>query len=389
MYMSKKMRIISVIFSIVFVFFIFQPLAAYAQFDTPAGSAILMETSTGQVLFEKNAEIPVPPASVTKIMTLLLGFEAIEKGKAKWDDSVPISQAAWKMEGSKMFLEVGNKIKYEDLIKGISVVSANDGCVALAEYLYGSESAFVQAMNQRAKEIGLTKTQFKNSTGLPAEGHVMSARDIAVLSRYLIDTYPRIIEIESLKEYTYNNIKQYNRNPLLGVFPGADGLKTGWTDEAGYCLVGTAKQDGTRLISVVLKTKNEAERLSASQELLNYGFKNFQKVTVKNAGDVVDSVEVKNGKKQTASVKVNNSISIFVPTARKDEPIINIVKDTPSFNAPVAVGTAVGKLEVQLDGKTLASSEISIAEDVPKAGFFELLFRNIGNFFKSIFSKGK
>lgn len=384
MYKLYRLRIIITLF--VLLFFVFNlKLCVFAEFQSSAGSSILMEASTGQILYEKNADTSVPPASITKLMTLLLGFEAIEEGRAKWDDLVPISEAAWKMGGSKMFLEVGKKISYKDLITGISVVSANDGCIALAEYLSGSEKAFVQVMNERAQKLGLTKTHFENPTGLPAQGHHMSARDIAVLAHYLIQKYPEILQIESQKEFTFNNIQQYNRNPLLGVFPGADGLKTGWTEEAGYCLVGTAKQKDIRMISVVLNTKNDKERLEASQELLNYGFKNFEIVEVKNKGDIVDNLEVESGKALTVPVKVDSDISVIMASARKGDIKVIINKSVNSLKAPVSAGTSVGKLEVQLDGKTLATADISTAEDVSKAGFFKLLMRSIGNFLRSIF----
>jgi len=384
LFKRSKLRLIisvSVLITIVFSF----GVGVSAQFESQAGSALLMEVSTGRVIYEKNADVPVPPASITKIMTLLLGFEAVEQGKVSWDDMIPVSEKAWKMEGSKMFLEVGHDVKYDELITGISVVSANDGCVALAEYLYGSEEAFVQVMNKRAKELGLTNTEFKNATGLPADGHVMSAYDIAVLARYFIQKYPKILEIESKREFTYNGILQYNRNPLLGVFPGADGLKTGWTDAAGYCLVGTAEQDGMRFISVVLNTKDETERLKASQELLNYGFKNFEILEVKKAGDIVDSIEIEKGKVENVQVKVDSNISVVVPTSRKNDIKFVPVKDSLLLEAPVPAGTPVGKLEVKLDDETLAVADISTAEDAQRAGFFALLFRSIMNFFSSLF----
>jgi D-alanyl-D-alanine carboxypeptidase (penicillin-binding protein 5/6) len=384
MYKLQKTKIFTGVLVLLFFISAFH-VNGFAQFESSAGSAILIEASSGTVLYEKNPDKAVPPASITKLMTLLLGFEAVDQGKTTWDDMVPISESAWKMGGSKMFLEVGKQIKYRDLVTGISVVSANDGCVALAEYLYGSESAFVAVMNERAKKLGLTKTHFENATGLPAEGHVMSARDISTLADYLIEKHPDILKIESQREFTYNNIRQFNRNPLLGAFQGADGLKTGWTDAAGYCLVGTAKQEDMRLIAVVLNTRNEQERLTASQELSNYGFKNFVKTTVKNSGDIVGSIDVKKGKKLTVPVKVQDNITVVIPSARKNDIKIEAVKDKDSLNAPAAAGTAVGKLEVKLDGRVLASSAISTAEDVSKAGFFELLFRAIGNFFKSLF----
>lgn len=352
------------------------PLTAYGAFESTAGGAVLIESSTGQLLYEKNADIALPPASITKIMTLTLGFEALEKGTIKWDDSVVISEAAWKMGGSKMFLEVGRKVTIGDLMTGISVVSANDGCIALAEHLYGSESAFVAVMNKRAAEIGLTSTHFENSTGLPSPGHKMSAKDIALLANYIINKYPRILELESQKEFTYNEIRQYNRNPLLGVFPGADGLKTGWTEEAGFCLAGTAKQNDMRLISVVLNTESEKARLTASQELLNYGFKNYQIVRATKVGEVIETIPVKDGKKLSVPVKIDEQLSVVVPILKKDD-IEKVAVKTVSLKAPVTAGTAVGTLELQLDGKTLASTPLLVAEDVPKAGFFTRLFRSI------------
>ncbi|ABN51511.1 MAG TPA: D-alanyl-D-alanine carboxypeptidase [Hungateiclostridium thermocellum] len=384
MYNLKGFRSVSVLAVITFFVMMFQ-VKAFAQFESSAQSAILIEASTGQVLYEKNADVPMPPASITKIMTLLLGFEALEKGLVKWDDEVIISEKAWRMEGSKMFLLVGDKAKFGEIMTGISVVSANDGCVALAEHLYGSEEAFVQVMNTRAKELGLTNTNFANSNGLPAEGHVMSARDISTLARYLIQNYPKILELESTTEYTYNNIRQFNRNPLLGVFPGADGLKTGWTEEAGYCIVGTAQQNGQRMIGVVLKTSSEKERSKAIQELLNYGFKNFKQVTVKNAGEIVDSIEVKNGKKLSVSLKLDSDISTVIPVGRENDLQIVTSKKAEFLNAPVSLDIPAGTVEVQLDGKTIATSTMSTAEEAERLGFFAMILRNIANFFKSLF----
>lgn len=356
-----------------------------AQFESSAESAILIDAVTGQVLYEKNSDTAMPPASITKIMTLLIGFEALEQENVKWDDPVIVSEKAWRTEGSEMFLLVGDKASFGDILTGISVVSANDGCVALAEHLYGSEEAFVDVMNNRARELGLSNSKFANSNGLSAEGHVMSARDISTLARHLIMKYPKILELESQKEFTYNGIRQYNRNPLLGVFPGADGLKTGWTDEAGYCIVGTAQQNGQRLIGVVLKTMNENERSKAIQELLNYGFKNFKQVTVKNAGDMVDSINVKSSTKPSVPLKVDNTISVIIPVDKEKNLETVILKTTDSLAAPVATNTEVGTLEVRLDGITIGSSTVSTLEDAERIGFFGSIFKWIGNFFRSLF----
>jgi D-alanyl-D-alanine carboxypeptidase (penicillin-binding protein 5/6) len=392
--MTKQMKQIKkaiTIIAIALILFLSCAPPAYAQveFESIAHSAILMEASTGKILYEKNADIPLPPASITKVMTLLLGFEALESGQASWDDLVTVSEKAWRIEGSDMFLEVGMKVPLSEIITGISVVSANDGCIALSEHLYGTEEAFVQQMNKRAKELGLTQTQFKNSSGLPAEGHYMSARDIAVLSRYLITHYPKILEIESITEFTFNNVYQKNRNPLLGNYPGADGLKTGWTNEAGYCLVGTAQRDGMRLISVVLKTNDTEERLAASRELLDFGYRNFEVMTVVKEGDIIEDINVKNGKELTVPVKINESIEAVIPKGRKEDIEISVILDDELITAPIAEDTPVGSAEIQLDGEVLATSEVSTAKGVEKAGFFEILFRNIANFFKSLFKVSK
>ena len=378
----KKLSGIIILLVIVFNFH----ANAFAQFETAAGSAYLMEASTGESLYEKNSDVPLPPASITKVMTLLIAFEAIEQGLVDWNDDVSISEKAWRMEGSKMFLQVGDKVKLGDIITGISVVSANDGCVALAEHLYGSENAFVNVMNQRAKELGMTNSTFKNSSGLPSEGHVMSAKDIAILSRFIIENYPEILELESQREFTYNNIRQFNRNPLLGVFEGADGLKTGWTEEAGYCLVGTAKQDDIRMISVVLNTKSEQERFETSQELLTYGFRNFKKADFVEAGEIIETLNVKNGTKETVSLVANDSISLVIPVSREKDIEIITSFDDETVKAPVKKGEVLGKVEVVLDDKVLASSDLSASEDVSRLGFFKILIRNIINFFK-FFSK--
>lgn len=377
----EKFRKISGIVILLVIVFNFNA-NVFGQFKTAAGSAILMEASTGEILFKKNADTSLPPASITKIMTLLLAFEALEQDLISWEDDVIISEKAWKMEGSKMFLMVGDKVKLGDIITGISVISANDGCIALAEHLYGSENVFVQAMNRKAKELGMANTTFKNTSGLPSAGHVMSARDIAILSRHIIEKYPEILELESQTEFTYNDIRQFNRNPLLGTYEGADGLKTGWTDEAGYCLVGTAKQEDTRMISVVLNTENEQERAEASQELLTYGFRNFKIIDLVDAGEVVDTINIKSGNKLSVSAVADNSIFLVVPISReKDLQVITLI-DTKTINAPVTKGTIVGKIEIQLDDEVLATTNISASEDVLRLGFFKILFRNITNFFR-------
>jgi D-alanyl-D-alanine carboxypeptidase (penicillin-binding protein 5/6) len=364
------------------------PLHAFAEngFEVSAGVAVLMEASTGQVLYAKNAEQPLPPASITKLMTLLLAFEALENGQVSWEETVIVSEKAWRMGGSEMFLELGQEVTFSDLITGISVVSANDGCIAVAEHLLGSEEAFVQRMNQRATELGMTRTTFKNSNGIPAPEHQMSARDIAVLSQHLIKNHPRILELETQREFTFNNIRQFNRNPLLGTFPGADGLKTGWTDEAGFCLVGTAEQDGIRMISVVLNTVSDEERLTASQELLSHGFRDYQLTTALKPGDVPGEVQVKDGKKTSVNLTVQESVTVVVPTGREGD-LELVVLSPVALEAPVAAGTPAATLDVRLDGETLTSSELVTTDEVKRANIFVRFFRAIGRLLRGLFSR--
>ena len=384
--MRKSMKVLSVVLS-VFMMLVSLQLPSLAQFESSAGSALLMEASTGKILYEKQADIAKAPASITKLMTLLLAFEAIEKGQAKWDELVPISEKAWKMEGSRMFLEVGTKVPYRDIVTGISVVSANDGCVALAEYLYGSEGSFVQMMNSKAEELGLTKTQFQNASGLPAEGHYMSARDIGLLTKHLLEKYPALLEIESMTQFTFSNILQYNRNPLLGRFPGADGLQTGWTDEAGYCLVGTAQQNGTRMITVVLNATSEDHRFQVAQELLNYGFKTFEFTDAVTAGDMAGTAVVEEGKEKTVSLKLDQSATVFIPVHSKAELSFELKMNSEVLTAPITPDTVVGEYIIYHRGQAQASVPVSTVHGVERAGRLELLFRRINAFFKNLFAK--
>jgi D-alanyl-D-alanine carboxypeptidase (penicillin-binding protein 5/6) len=380
-----KKRIFSLLLVVMLVLV---SVPAYGQgFDSSANWAALMDGSSGQFLYLENANEQRPPASITKIMTLLLAFEALERGEIDWDDTTTVSRAAWSKEvvGSKMFLGLDQEVSIRDLIYGISIVSANDGCIALAEYMSGSEQAFVQQMNQRAQELGMTNTVFKNTTGLPADGHLMSARDIAILSQELVMNHPEVLVIESEREFTFNDIRQDNRNPLIGRFQGADGLKTGWTDESGYSLVGTAMQDGRRLISVVLGTEGNNERLVATEELLTHGFRNFRLVTIAEADESVGEVPVQGGRQQAVNVSVPEQFDVAVPQGREDD--IELVVDEVALTAPVAAGTAAGTLLVQLDGETIHSMPLQTMEDMGRANFIVRTFRSIANFFRSLIGR--
>ncbi|MBT9134737.1 MAG: D-alanyl-D-alanine carboxypeptidase DacF [Firmicutes bacterium] len=361
--------------------------APAAGFDVAAGTAVLMEASTGQLLFDKDSGTPLPPASITKLMTLLLALEAVEKGQVAWEDPVIASERAWRMGGSEMFLKIGQEVTFGELLTGIAVVSANDACIAVAEHLAGSEEVFVQRMNERAAELGLTNSSFRNSSGIPEPGHRMSARDIAALSRHLLRVHPTVLELYAQREFTFNDIRQFNRNPLLGRFPGADGLKTGWTDEAGYCLVGTAVQNEMRLISVVLNTAGEQERLTATQELLNYGFRNFKLHPAAAAGGPIgEGVPVRDGRKLSAAVISKEEVRVVLPAGREPGELEMLITNPADLQAPLTAGTSAATLEVRLDGATLTTAELVTAEDIARANFFVRLLRTITSLFRNLFS---
>ena len=396
MTMMKKWSVIFLVFSLVFLSL--GTFTAWAEpepdsegeepeqsglpFDVDAHSALLMEATTGKFLFEKDIDTPFPPASITKNMTLLLAIEAIEEGRADWNDIVVVSENAWRMKGSEMFLEIGQEVTVEDLLKGISVVSANDACVAIAEHLYGSEAVFVQKMNEKARELGLTQTRFENSTGLPHDNHYMSARDIATLAAYIVNNHPKILELESQLDFTFNDIFQRNRNPLLGRYPGADGLKTGWTNEAGYCLVGTAKQNDLRLISVVLNSPSDPIRLASSEALLNFGFANYTLRTIAEKGEVVGEAPLPDGKSKEVEASTAELLgAVITPVeVEKVETVIRYDK----ISAPIQKGDKVGEIIVMLEDEELNRVDLLANQDVERTNFVVIAGRKIGGFFRNI-----
>lgn len=354
-------------------------------FEIEAQSAILIESNTGQIMYEKNTDVPYPPASITKIMTLLLALEAIDEGVLDWDEKVTVSENAWKTghEGSTMFLEVGMEVTVEDILKGISIVSGNDACVAIAEHLYGSENIFVQHMNAKASEIGLTNTRFQNTSGLPEPEHYMSARDIAKLSAYTIETQPKILELESQRKFTFNvEDPQYNRNPLLGHYEGADGLKTGWTREAGYCLAGTAQRDNLRLISVVLNSPDERTRRSDSKALLDYGFRNYVFETVTGKSEVAAQAPVPDGKTKEIDLITAEALEAVIKQEDKDRLEKEIIID--KISAPIREGEKLGKMSITMDDEVLSSVNLLASEDVERSNFVVIAFRRIGSFLGNI-----
>ncbi len=317
-----------------------------------AQSAVLMDALSGQVLFEKNPDLKIAPASFGKILTLFLAFDAIRAGALKLDDMVTVSEKAWRMQGSKMFIKVGERVKVEDLLKGIAIASGNDACVALAEHMAGSEEAFVSRMNEKAHAIGMKNSQFKNSHGMPAEGQYTTATDMALLARHYIQEHPEALSLHSTTEYEYNKIRQHNRNTLLQKNIGVDGLKTGHVEEAGYHLLATAKRDGQRMIAVVMGCDRMRKRAEEAQTLLEYGFKNFSTVEAVKKGTAFGPVRVRRGKESKISLITTEEGWVTVPKGKQN--LIAITADLPKFvEAPIQKNQVLGKVLIQNEGKTL------------------------------------
>ncbi|ADL11647.1 D-alanyl-D-alanine carboxypeptidase family protein [Acetohalobium arabaticum] len=358
-----------------------------AAFDIEAESAILMEAETGQVLFTKNVTEELPPASITKIMTLLLAMEAIDSGQMNLDDTVIASEFASSMGGSQIYLAPKEKMKVETLLESIAIASANDACVALGEHIAGSYQNFIKMMNERASELGLKDTNFINSTGLPTDdgAHYSSARDIAIMSRELINKHPKVLDWTSIwiDKIRNGEFTLYNTNDLINYYPGADGLKTGWTDKAGYCLAATAKRDGMRLISVVMKTDSEEARMEESAKLLNYGFSRFDLKKVVKQGEDVGKIEVKEGEELEVKVETAEDLKLVLKSNAEDlEREIELEKEV---TAPIEKGEIVGKLIIKQADKELGSVDLAAAENVKRADLLTRLWRMIRDFILGFF----
>jgi len=350
-------------------------LCAHAAVPVPrppaldARSYVLIDHDTGRILAADKADLQMEPASITKLMTGYLVFRAIKEKRLALNDLVTISEHAWKAEGSRTFAQVGTQIPVEVLIKGMIIQSGNDATIALAEKLGGTEDGFVQMMNSYAAELGLKNSHFENSWGGPGTRHYMSAHDIATLSRALIREFPEEYKLYSVREFEWNGIKQQNRNGLLGRDPSVDGIKTGHTETAGYCLASSAKRNGMRLISVVLGTKSFKDREDASAALLNYGFTFFETVKAKGAGEVVLKPEVFKGEEDMVTLVPARDVFVTIgrgaaaqlkTTATAKEPVI----------APIKAGQALGELVVS-DGKDVVARVPLVAKDaVPEGGWW-------------------
>ncbi len=333
----------------------------------PAGSYILMDHHSGHLLAGDRTDETMEPASITKMMTAYVVDVAIRDKDVAEDDLVTISENAWRTEGSRMFVEVGTKVSVGDLLKGLIVQSGNDAAVALAEHLAGSEDAFAALMNHHAELLGLTGTRYVNATGLPHADHYTTARDIAKLSRAVIDEFPESYRLYSVREFTYNGIRQYNRNQLLWRDETVDGLKTGHTQSAGYCLAASARRDGQRLISVVLGSPSEKARTSATQALLNYGFRFYTTHKLYDAGESLTETRVWKGAAKQLALGLDDPLYVTVPRGRYDDLQASMIV-TPVIEAPVARGTQLGNVNLKLDDEVLAEVPLVALVDVDKGG---------------------
>jgi len=335
-----------------------------------ANAWVLMEINSGSVLASQNAEVALPPASITKLMMNYVLFARLQSGDVKSSDQVPISEYAWRAEGSRMFADVNTRIELGHLLKSTIIQSGNDASIALAEFTGGSEFAFAQLMNQEAKKLGLNQSNFVNSTGLTAEGHLMSALDIAKLAAAIIKDYPEFYAWYAEKEYSHNNITQYNRNRLLWKDDSIDGLKTGFTDAAGYCLVGSAVRDKQRWIAVVLGAKSVAAREAAVLELLNYGFNYFDASEQLNQQGGLTSVKVYGGEADQVLLQAAAPANVVVPKGRQDD-IEMTLRHSPYFEAPIEVGQPMGLAQLTLDGKNIAEVPLVATSEIKSAGWWK------------------
>jgi len=365
---------LSFFLSLFFSLFLLPTLTYAQQLPTPpalaAKSWLLVESGSGQVLASQAADERLDPASLTKLMTAYLTFGAIKQGTIKIDQMINVSEKAWKTQGSRMFIQVNTQVKVEDLIKGMIVQSGNDACVALAEAIAGSEDNFAQMMNQQAQKLGMKATSFKNAAGLPDPEHYTTARDLATLAGALIRDFPEeYAKYYSIKEFRYNNITQPNRNRLLWLDPTVDGVKTGHTEAAGYCLISSAKRGPRRLLSVVLGAKSDAIRAQESLKLLNYGFQFYDAVQLYAKNEAVSNLKVWKGSEKTVKAGFTQDFVMVVPKGFGPRIKSELHSQQPLI-APVTQGQVVGTMKVSVDDKPYGEFPVVAIDAVPAAGIF-------------------
>ena len=374
-------------FRVVSLFFLFVSLCGTAAAQAPQPPAIaarawvLMDVSSGESIAARNADERMEPASLTKLMTAYVAFAAIRQKTVAIDQAVPVSVRAWRVGGSRMFIQPNKKVTVEELLYGMIVDSGNDACIALAEAIAGSEEAFVLMMNREAQRLGMNNTNFTNVSGLPDPRHYSTANDLALLTGALIRDFPEYYKIYSVREYRYNNITQLNRNRLLWLDPNVDGVKTGHTESAGYCLVASARRGPRRLMSVVLGTASETLRAQESQKLLNYGFQFFDSVRLYQKEHPISTLEVWKGSASRLHAGVLRDLFVTVPKGDASKLKAELLSEQPLI-APIAQGQKVGTLHVTLDGKPLADYPVVALESVGIAGWLGRAWDSLRLMFK-------
>ncbi|MFP6757177.1 MAG: D-alanyl-D-alanine carboxypeptidase family protein [Alphaproteobacteria bacterium] len=338
-------------------------------FETAAREAFLIDFGTGSVLLEKDADQPTPPASMSKMMTIYMLFERLAEGAVSLDDSFNVSEKAWRMGGSKMFIEVDSSVRVEDLIRGIVVQSGNDACIVVAEALAGSEDAFAQAMTERGREIGLIDSSFTNSTGWPDPAHFVTARDLATLTQRIIVDFPEYFHYFAEQTFTYNEIKQSNRNPLLFKDIGADGMKTGHTEEAGYGLTATAERNGRRLILVITGLESVRARAAEAERILGWGFRETKNYTLFEGAEEIETADVWLGVQATVPLILPDDLTITMSRAARKKLEVKVVLESP-VPAPIAKGSEIATLVISAPEFTTIRLPLQAGADVERLGYF-------------------
>jgi D-alanyl-D-alanine carboxypeptidase (penicillin-binding protein 5/6) len=381
---NKVSKLFSVVFLVVFSFQVkaVTPLIP-AEPQIAATAYLVMDADTGKIIAAKNENGRFAPASLTKMMTAYILEYELSKGNVSKEDLVLVSEKAWRTQGSRMFIREGTQVALSDLMKGIIIQSGNDASVAVAEHIAGSEAAFADLMNQHASLLGMKNSHFLNSTGLPADDHVSSAYDLALLAKAIIQDFPEHYDIYSEKYFTYNKIRQPNRNKLLWRDKTVDGLKTGYTDDAGYCLVASAKRDNMRLISVVLGTADEEARARESQKLLSYAFRYYRTHKLFEKNVLLNTSKVWAGEVDQLRMGITEDLYVTIPRGQADS--LQATMDVERvIKAPLAKGQAVGKVKVTLDGKVVKEVPLVAMDNIPEAGFLKKIWHAILLFFTSL-----
>lgn len=368
-----KLKAVVASIAVLFLLFALSVRDAKAQtFETSAPHALLVDYDTGTVLFAKEADVRIPPASLAKIMTMEVVFSRLKEGTLSLDDTFFVSEDAWRRGGansggSTMFAKLNSEIRLEDLIRGVIIQSANDGCIIIAEGLAGSEAAFANLMNERARRIGLEGSNFANSTGLPDENQYVTLKDLAKLARHIISTYPDFYKYYAEPSFEWNNIRQSNRNPLLSMSLNADGMKTGYTEESGYAIVGSAVQDGQRLITVMSGMGSRKERAEEARKILDWGFRAFERLTIVADGEVLGEVDVYGGAVSGVEVSGKGPIEVFLPVGYRDRVRARIAYNYP-LRPPIEAGDQVAVLKVWIGDQLSQETPLYAAESVEKGG---------------------